>query len=184
MNQRITLFHSLLIFLITIFVYILFAGRLSFSYPTHEANYLSHQAYSFLKGRIDLANPNWDHDLSFHNGKKYIYWGPSPVILIMPFIVLFGINFSDALYTAIISSLSPLIFYLITGELQKLKIINLSDFKRTLLALFFAFGTTHFILSINGGIWFTSQTISALYIFLAIFFLIRFKIEEIPNNYL
>lgn len=169
------LFYPLMIFSLTLIIYIIFAGRLNFEFLTHPTNYFNYLSYSFLNKRLDLINPIWNSDLSPFNGKIYMYWGPPPVILILPFISLFGLNFSDTLYTAIISSFAPLIFYFILEELDKLGLTNISNYKKLILTFFLAFGTSAFILSVNGGVWFTSQAISILYIFIAILFLLKFK---------
>lgn len=173
-NQKSFIIPTLL-FLITLLIYIFMAGRFNFKFPTHSANYFSHLSYSFLNGRLDLINPSWNNDLSTFNGKLYAYWGPTPILLILPFIKIFGLNFSDALYTAIISSIGPLIFYFILQELDKLEIARISNFKKFILSLFLGFGTVYFILSINGGVWFTSQAVSTLYILISILFILKFK---------
>lgn len=166
--------YPLFIFLLVLFVYIFFAGRLNFTFPTHAANYFSHLIFSFLNGRLDLINPTWTSDLSLFKDKLYMYWGPTPILLIWPFIVLFGINFSDAFYTAFIGSFGILFFYLIFNQLNKQKITNLSIAKKYLLCIFFAFGTVHFYLAVNGSIWFTSQVISTLYIIIALYLIFLF----------
>lgn len=168
----------LFIFSLVLSIYIFIAGRFNFNFPTHPANYFSHLSYSFLKGRFDLINPTWTSDLSIWHGKKYMYWGPTPVLLILPIIALFGINFSDALYTSIFGSFNIVLIYLILKQLNELEISYLSRFKRVLICLFFAFGTVHFYLSVNGGVWFTSQIFSTLYALGAIFFLFRYLTHQ------
>lgn len=175
MNYRHLSFFPLLIIILTLSVYIFFAGRLKFEFPTHRANYFSHLVYSLISGRLDLISAQWNHDLSSWQGKMYMYWGPTPVLLVSPFILIFGLNFSDALYTAILASLNPLLLYFILQELEKLNIININDFKKFLLSIFLGFGTVHFILSVNGGVWFTSQVLSIFYILLATLFILKFK---------
>lgn len=165
----------LLIFIITLCLYVFFAGRFRFEFPVHPSNYYSHLSYSLLNGRLDLINPSWTHDLTIWDEKIYMYWGPTPILLILPFTKFFGLNFSDALYTAILSSLSPLVFYLILNELDKLSIAQISNFKKLILTLFFGFGTVYFVLSVNGGIWSTSQAISTLYILISLLFILKFK---------
>lgn len=166
--NRYAIFYPLLLLFITLFLYVLLAGRLKFDFPTHPANYFSHLAYSLLNGRIDLINPSWDHDLSIFKGKLYMYWGPTPVLLILPAVILFGIDFSDALYTAIFGSFSPVLTYFLLSQMTKKGILHLSDVRKFLLCLFFSFGTTHFAVAVNGGVWFTSQTISTLYMISAL----------------
>lgn len=173
--------HSFFILLIVLSIYVFFSGRLHFTFPTHPANYFSHLTNSFLNGRTDLTNTVWTNDLSTFQGKLYMYWGPTPVLLILPFILLFGVNFSDALYTATIGSFSCLLFYLIFNELNRLQITNLTSVKKYLLSLFFAFGTVHFYLSIDGSVWFTSQVISTLYVIFAIYLLFLYiNANKIP----
>lgn len=144
-------------------LYILFAGRLTFSFPTNPANYFSHLSYSVLSGKLSLDNPSWDHDLSFFKGKKYMYWGPTPILFILPFMIPFGVNFSDALYTAILGAFGPLALYTTLSQMRKIGLARLSNFKIFLLCLFFAFGTVYFSVSVNGGVWFTSQAVTTLF---------------------
>jgi hypothetical protein len=162
------------LFLLVVFVYVIFAGRLKFEFPLNPYNYYSHQVYSFLHGKLSLFSTSSTHDLSIYNGKKYMYWGPSPIFFISPFVILFGLNFSDALYTAIISSFAPVVLWLILKELDKVGLIRTSSLLRLLLCLFFSFGTVFFVLSVNGGVWFTSQAINTLYLLISLLFLFRF----------
>ena len=166
--------YVLSLFAIVISVYVLFAGRLKFEFPTNPSNYYSHQVNSFLHAKLSLFSTPFTHDLSIFNGKKYMYWGPSPTLLISPFIILFGVNFSDALYTAIICSFAPVILFLILQEIDRVGFIRTTNITRLILCIFFSFGTVFFLLSVNGGVWFTSQAINTLYILIALFLLFRF----------
>ncbi|OGE26700.1 hypothetical protein A3C26_01045 [Candidatus Daviesbacteria bacterium RIFCSPHIGHO2_02_FULL_39_12] len=172
------------IFSLILFIYIFTAGRFKFIFPTHSANYFSHLSYSFLMGRLYLVNPTWTSDLSIWHDKKYVYWGPTPVLFILPLVALFGVNLSDALYTSAAGFLSVFFVYLILNELNKLNISRLSEIKKILICLFFAFGTVHYYLSVNGGIWFTSQIFSTMYAFVAIFFLLRYLTYQNLSNLL
>jgi hypothetical protein len=162
-----------MILILFLTVYIFLAGRLTFTFPIEAANYFSYQTDAFFHGRLDIVNPNWEHDLSKYNNKLYMYWGPTPILLIFPFILFWGINFSDVLYTAIIGAFAPLIFYLTLNQLNKLEFTNLSLTKKILLTLFMGFGTVYFSVAIRGGVWFTSQTINILFILLSIYFMLR-----------
>ncbi len=169
-----TLLTALLLLLFTLIIYISLAGRLTGKFWVDPGNYFSYQAESFLMGRLDLVNPQWDHDLSVFQNKLYMYWGPSPELLILPVIFIWGVQVSDALYTAIFGALTPVIIYLCLVQLDQLGITKLTNFKKILLSLFFAFGTVYFSVAVRGGVWFTSQTISTLYICLSCFWLFRF----------
>lgn len=170
-----------LIFILCLTSYLALASKFKFSFETHPANYFSHLSYSFLNLKLFLINPGWDHDLSLFNGKYYLYWGPTPVLLILPFVYLFGINVSDKLYTAFYASFSPLVFYFILGKLKNIGIVfNLSTIKRIFITSFFAFGTVHLYLSSDGGVWSTSQIFSTLYILISLFFMFKY----LHNNHL
>lgn len=162
------------VFILTLIIYIMFAGRLKFEFPTDPANYFSHLSWSFLNGRLDLINPTWNHDLSIYNGKLYIYWGPTPVLLIIPIIFLFGVNISDGLYTALFSTLVPVFVYLSFQKMEELGLIHLSNIKKALLTIFLAFGTVFFSIAVRGGVWFTSQAFSTLYILISIYLIFSY----------
>lgn len=164
-----------IIFALVLFVYILFAGRFHFSFPTSIYNYFSYLAEAFLHQSLSfVSTPPYLNDLTVFNEKIYMYWGPTTVLPILPFIVLFGKNISDVLYTAIIAALNPLILYLILINLERIRLVRLLSYQRILLTLFFAFGTVHFYLSINGTVWFTSQIVSIFFLLLAIYFITLF----------
>lgn len=168
--------YSLIVFSSTLFIYILFAGRLRFLFPTTIYNYFSFLAESFLHGSLSFISfPPFLHDLTTVGGKIYMYWGPAPVLFVLPFVFLFGKEVSDALYTSIIASFNPLILYLLLHQLQKIKLINISNYRKIFLCIFFAFGTVHFYLSIFGTVWFTSQIIAILYLLLGLLFIAKFS---------
>lgn len=170
------LLSSLFIFLLTLFIYIFFAGRFHFSFPVTIYNYFSFLAETFLRGSLAfISSPPFLHDLISFGGKIYMYWGPAPVFLILPFVFLFGKGISDALYTSIIASFSPLILYLVLSQIQKLELIKISNLQKIILCIFFAFGTVHFYLSIIGTVWFTSQVISILYLLIGLFCITKFS---------
>src|SRR3989344_5477312 len=153
-----------LVFTCVLFIYLLFAGRFHFGFPVTIYNYFSYLAEAFLHKSVSFVSyPPYLQDLTVVNGKIYMYWGPSTVLPIIPFVMLFGKNISDVLYTAIIASFNPLILYLILSHLNKLKLVILSNYQKIFLSYFFAFGTIHFYLSTNGAVWFTSQIISILF---------------------
>lgn len=166
------------IFFLVLLIYIIVAGRCKFYFPTDPANYFSHLSLSLLNGRLDLINPSWDHDLSIYKGKLYTYWGPTPILLILPIIYIFGVNISDILYTAILSSSAPVIIYLFLGKMEELNLIQLSNIKKVIISLFFAFGTVYFSIAVRGGVWFTSQAVSTLYMLIALYLLLSYSVSK------
>lgn len=170
-------FYPIIIIFLTLTVYIHFAGRFNYQFYPNMFNYFSHQAYSFLNGKISLFTTEMTADLSFYDGKKYLYWGPTPVIPILPFIILFGVNFPDTLYTAILGSFTPLLIFLILLTLRKLEFVRIDNFRIFLLSIFFAFGTTHFYQSVIGDVWNTSQVINNLFILISLFLFFEFQLR-------
>lgn len=163
----------------TLLIYTFFAGRFRFAFTTTIYNYFSYLAEAFLHGSLAfISSPPFLHDLISFGGKIYIYWGPAPVFLILPFVFLFGKEISDALYTAIIASFNPLILYLILSQIEKLKLIKTSNFQKIILCAFFAFGTVHFYLSIFGTVWFTSQIISIFYLLIGLLCITKFSLSK------
>lgn len=176
---------SFLLWIGILFVYLLFAGRGKFQFHTTQRNFFSLQAYSWLRGRLDLAVlPNDITDLSFYQGKAYIYWPPLPTLFAFPFVLLFGINTSDVFYTAFWAATPPILLYLVLNKARKVNLIpQISDKSVLLLTLFFAFGTVFFYLSVVGSVWFTSQIISMIPLLLSLFFLFKFVETKKPTDY-
>ena len=83
-------------------------------YPFY--NYL---ADAFLHSQFHLRIlPPTIRDLIFINGKYYLYWPPFPAILMMPFVALFGVSFSDILFTVILGGINVFgLFGLLYGPL-------------------------------------------------------------------
>src|SRR3989344_5499977 len=71
---------------------------------------------SFLTGRLDIIPANAS-DLSFYQNRWYLYWGPSPVLLIGIFKML-TIE-SDRLYTLIIGIFNIIVFCYLLEEINK-----------------------------------------------------------------
>ena len=85
------------IFLLVFFCYFSLTF-LSHNYPWQRSDipYFNYMADAFLHGQFHFRlEPPTIHDLVILDGKLLAYWAPFPDILFTPFILLFGINFSD-----------------------------------------------------------------------------------------
>lgn len=156
--------------------YLLVAGNSNFKWHTTSRNYFSLQAYSWVKGHLDLViKPKDIHDLSIFQGKLYLYWPPLSTLLILPLVVFFGRNISDIFYTAFFGSFNPVLLYFVINKAKKIGILpKIPENYILLLTLFYAFGTITFYLSVSGTVWFTSQIISQIPLLLSIYFLFFF----------
>lgn len=138
--------------------------------------YFNYLADAFLHGQLHFRlDPPSLHDLIVFNDKVYAYWPPFPAILLMPFVAIFGVNFSDVLFNIIIGSINVLLFSILLVELKKKNIISLDQIKHGLLVIFFAFGTVYLTMIPLGRVWFTSHVVSIFCILLAYISCIKYE---------
>ena len=159
LNNLVYLFNSPInAFFFSFIIYFLFAiyGNDSIWLPSIHS-YFNYLADAFLHGQFHFRlDPPTLHDLVFFDNKIYAYWPPFPAILLMPFVAIFGVNFSDILFTIFIGSTNVALLSILLSELNKKKIIFLDPIKRGLLVIFFAFGTVYFTMVPLGRVWFTA----------------------------
>ncbi len=140
---------------------------------TSTVNYYNYQLKSFFEGRIDVSPP-MHFDLSQYKGKWYLYWGPAPVLFILPFYMLFGLSASDSLYTALAGILNCVLLYIVLVEVKKYFHLTASFYHLLLVVSLFAFGSPNFFLSAVGQIWQAEQIIATLYILISLVFYFKF----------
>ena len=122
--------------------------------------------------------PNQTLDLSFYQGQYYLYWGPVPAILVMPFVALFGIGVSDILQTIIEGAINVGLFALLIQRAQQRGLIDLAPLKRALIVLFFALGTAHFTMLPLGSVWHFTQLVSISFALLAYIAAVSFENQK------
>jgi hypothetical protein len=133
------------------------SGRL---FTQSYAPYHNYLADAFLHGQTWLRIiPQNLEDLSFFNGRYYLYWGPFPAFVLMPFVAIFGVQLNDVLFTVLIAALNVgLVAQLLRAACQ-VEFLHLSKTQRAILTFFFALGTVHFMLAQYGRVWYTGQII-------------------------
>jgi hypothetical protein len=157
---------TIAIALIFYLVFSIFGNDSIFS--VSEYPYFNYLADAFLHGQFHFRLvPPSTHDLVLLNNKIYAYWPPFPAILLMPFVAIFGVNFSDILFTAFLGSLNISLFSILITELNKKNVISLDRMKQALIVIFFAFGTVYVTMVPLGMVWFTSSVVSIFCILLA-----------------
>jgi len=124
-------------------------------------------------GKLNVIPNGTNFELSRFHNQYFLYWGPAPVLFVIPFYLIFGLATSDVLYTLVAGLLNVIIFYLLIQEFIKYfrLTVRLSD--TLFVFLSFAFASPNIFLSVVGKIWPTSQIVSILY--LLIFYLFYFK---------
>lgn len=138
-------------------------------YGVSPAPHMIYQADAFLHGRWDLPlGQNVVDIITSTTGKHYIVYPPMPAIVMMPFVALWGLGFSDILFTLVMSSLNLGILYLLLEQVRASGFTKRSARDNVILALFFYFGSINFWMSINGEMWFTAQIMCFSFTLLAL----------------
>jgi hypothetical protein len=146
--------------LLALIVYALLAVQHGSLWRASAFAYYNYLADAFLHGQLSLRIiPARALDLSLFEGRYYLYWSPFPAILLMPFVALFGVHFSDTLFTLGIGALNVLLVALLLRQAERRKLIEISPVQRGLLVMFFALGTVQVTLAPYGRVWFTGQLV-------------------------
>ncbi|MFC2164528.1 glycosyl transferase family 39 [Acidobacteriota bacterium] len=121
-----------------------------------------HQAKSFLEGRLDI--PRYLHDAAVFKGRYYVPFPPFPAVLLLPFVALFGIKFTNTVLIGI--ALAVLSFLVLRRILGRLNIAPQSTL--WILAAFFGGTAYWFCLVRSTHVWFFSHILAVTCILLAI----------------
>ena len=112
-------------------------------------NYYLYLLDAFFHGRTNVTPPV-QFDLFLFEHKWYMYWGPAPALLILPFYLLFHLQASDVLYTAIGGIVNVALFYAVMQAFKKCFQISLSWTAEAFLVLSFGLASPNFYLSVAG----------------------------------
>jgi hypothetical protein len=147
--------------LLALIAYGLFALRWNSTWQATPTAYFNYLADALWHGQLHLRLvPPSTHDLVYYGGQYYLYWPPLPAFLLMPFVALFGVQFSDVGLTVAAAALNVSLVALTLRQAARRGVIDLSLEQRGWLVLFFALGTVHVTLASFGQVWFTSQIVA------------------------
>jgi hypothetical protein len=162
-------------FLVALAIYSIFSLSKGPLWRESEFPYFNYLADAFLHGQLSLRTvPHRVLDLSFFNGEYFLYWSPMPAILLMPFVALFGVQFSDVAFTLVIAAINVALVAQLLRQARLKRVIKSSRQRRGILVLFFALGTVHITLAPVGRVWLTSQLTAFMFIALAYLSAIKF----------
>jgi hypothetical protein len=120
-------------------------------------------ANAFLHGRLDLAElPQNTYDLILYEGHWFVPGALAPALLMMPFVAIVGIGFSDVFFGILIGALNVLLMYILLGRLGMDEISP----KRLWLTILFAIGTVHWWVTSLGNTWFNAHSVAVMFILL------------------
>jgi len=123
---------------------------------------------AFLHGRVEIVDAvDPSHiEYALNNGKLYIIPPPWPAIILLPGILIFGLDLNQTLAGAVLGAIAAAIAFSVVRSMTE----RLST-QIWLTALFF-FGTVYFYAAADGSVWFFSHTVAVLFLFAAIYFTI------------
>lgn len=172
--------HYVVYILIPVFTWLFYSGLLvdginRILTDPNAYNYFKDLAASFLQGRLDIDCPPESKclDLVHFNGKIYLYWPPVPAVVYMPFVVLFGTNTWDSAICTLFGLINVVLFLAFIRRFAQRFKIPLDLKMWVLFGLFWALGTVHFYMSMNGAVWFVSQVMAQTFLLLALIFFLK-----------
>lgn len=152
---------SLLLFWLALICLLLSSAKLGIDpFSSSGANHFVYQAYSLLHGHLDIPRFT-STDIILVNGKHYIVYPPFPAILMMPFVAIFGLSFSDIFFTQVFSAINIVLLFWLLEHLRVSGRSQRTFQQNVALSIFFFFGTLSFYLSLGGGMWFTAHIVAA-----------------------
>ncbi len=172
-RKHLGIVSTIVSFLLIAFVYFALSAHIYGDVLRPSAmNYYPYLLDAMTHGRVNVTPP-FDYDLSFFNGNWYLYWGPGPVLFVLPFFLKWGAEASDVLFTLVAGVLNVILFALALDQCKNYFGVRLSRTARWTLILSFAFASPNLFLSVGGYIWFSEQIIATFY--LLAFYYLYFK---------
>ncbi len=180
--SRITHDSALRVFLLALFAYGLSAQI--WSHAVSLAPHYVYLAYALLHRHVDLIQlPPTTYDLLSFNGRWFVAGSPMPSIMMLPFVAIFGLGFSDVLFSVVLAAIDVALVYSLLGvftshgdtETQRKQNITpclsasvvISESARRWITLLFALGTPFWYLASLGTYWFTAHVVVVFFALLA-----------------
>jgi len=149
---------DLSLFGFTLAAYLLASG----SMLAHQslAPHFVYQADAFLHGQLALTSPPPNlNDWVRMGDKWFVSFPPFPAVVLMPFVLLFGLAFNDVVFTIVCGALNVALLYRLLRRLQEAEGGTRTEREHAAHALVFGFATLAFTCAIRGEVWFTAETL-------------------------
>jgi hypothetical protein len=158
------------------------------SHAVSLAPHYVYLAYSLLHRHVDLIQlPPTTYDLLSFNGRWFVAGSPMPSLLMLPFVAIFGVGFSDVLFSVVLGAIDVALVYSLLGVFHRrgaenaetssgklgelsasaVNSISISEFARRWIMLLFALGTPFWYLASLGTYWFTAHIVVVFFALLA-----------------
>lgn len=178
------------IFAVTAIVYVIVAGPRT-EVPAPDNHYV-HLAESFLNGQLGLIDerpPGYNdwacYDVELHSSclpdapqrhrpsqRWYVSFPPFPAIVILPAVAIYGRDFSDPFFWAVLAGLAPALCFVLLRRLREQKITERTLKDDLLLTILFAFGSVYFFCAVHGSVWFAAHVVASSLLCLYLLFAI------------
>lgn len=148
----------LIFFLISLAVYFL-------SQPPVENpfNYFIYLADALAHGRLHLLDtPFYFEELISKDGLSYTIYPPMPAFLMVPFVAVWGLSFSQVFASILLGALNVAVVFLIMRRLTD------SLEKQIWMTVLFGFGTIYWYTVTIGSVWYIAHIVSLFFLLLAI----------------
>jgi hypothetical protein len=177
---------SLRVFLLTLLAYSLSAQI--WSHAVSLTPHYVYLAYSLLHRHVDLIQlPPTTYDLLHIGGRWFVAGSPLPSIMMLPFVAIFGVTFSDVSFSVVLGAIDVAVVYLLLGvfhhrgaenaevsserlsglSVSAVNSISISESARRWITLLFALGTPFWYLASLGTYWFTAHVVVVFFTLLA-----------------
>jgi hypothetical protein len=108
---------------VRVFLLALLAYGLSAQLWAHAVSLAPHYvylAYALLHRQVDLIQlPPTTYDLLSFNGRWFVAGSPMPSLLMLPFVAIFSVNFSDVLFSVVVGALDVALVHELLGRFVK-----------------------------------------------------------------
>lgn len=157
LNKTINKYLPVFLFVTTCLIYYLTSPGKS------PYDYFNRLAQGFLNFRLYITeSPSWLNELIPFDGKYYVALPPMPAIIMTPFVLLLGSNFSETAFSIVLAALSVVLGYFLFKKMGH------SDQTSLFVATFFAFGTNLWFLSSVGSSWYLAHITALFFSLLAL----------------
>ena len=161
----------LIIFSIAATVYgliYIFSADFCVTAPNHYNSY-SRQAAAWLSGRLDLGeNVPW-LELAVFQGRYYVMFAPFPSIIMLPFVLFFGINTPDNAIALCVALLSLFYAYKLAY-----KVLGNQNYA-IILSLLLIIGSNYLHIALWGAVWYIAQNMAFLLTLMAFYYALTDK---------
>jgi hypothetical protein len=158
-DRRRTIVFSTVLFCVALLSLMVSSKNLGINPFGSSNSHFLYQAQSFLQGRLDIPHFTKE-DIILVNGKYYIVYPPFPAFLMIPFVAIFGLGFSDIFFTQVFSAINVVLLFWLLETLRVSGRSRRTPQQNFVLSFFFFFGTINFYLSLGGTMWFSAHILA------------------------